>query len=77
MSIRMLKICGDSIHKSLEIIFRACLEHGVFPQNYFFALKPVWVHFLSNVNILSVALFLPLLSIVIKLQLTRGNSNTG
>ena len=34
MSIRMLKICGDSINKPLGLIFRACLEHGVFPQNW-------------------------------------------
>ena len=35
MSIRMLKICGDSdsVYKPLGLIFRACLEHGVFPQN--------------------------------------------
>ena len=33
MSIRMLKICGDSTNKPLVLIFRACLEHGVFPQN--------------------------------------------
>ena len=30
----MLKICGDSIYKPLGIIFRACLEHGVFHQNW-------------------------------------------
>ena len=34
MSIRMLKICGGSINKPLEPIFKACLEHGVFPQNW-------------------------------------------
>ena len=33
MNICMLKVCGDSIYKPLGIIFRACLEHGVFPQN--------------------------------------------
>ena len=31
MSIRMLKICDDSINKPLRLIFRACLEHGMFP----------------------------------------------
>ena len=31
MSIRMLKICGDTVNKPLGLIFRACLEHGVFP----------------------------------------------
>ena len=34
MSIRMLKICGDSNYKPLGLIFRACLEHRVFPQNW-------------------------------------------
>ena len=34
MSIRMLKICGNSINKPLGLIFRACLEHGIFPQNW-------------------------------------------
>ena len=32
MSIRMLKICVDSINKLLGLIFRACLEHGIFSQ---------------------------------------------
>ena len=27
-------ICGDSINKPLGLIFRACLEHGIFPQNW-------------------------------------------
>ena len=34
MSIRMLKICGDSINKLLGLIFKAWLEHRVFPQNW-------------------------------------------
>ena len=28
ISIRMLKICGESISKSLEIIFKSCIEKG-------------------------------------------------
>ena len=32
ISIRMLKICGVSICKPLEIIFRTCLNHGKFPK---------------------------------------------
>ena len=32
ISIRMLKICGVSICKPLEIIFRTCLNHGQFPE---------------------------------------------
>ena len=31
ISIRMLMICGPSICKPLEIIFKACLESGIFP----------------------------------------------
>ena len=31
ISIRMLKICGPSICKPLEIIFKSCLESGIFP----------------------------------------------
>ena len=34
MSIRLLKICGNSINKPLGLIFRACLEHGIFSQNW-------------------------------------------
>ena len=30
MSIGMLKICGPSICKPLEIIFKSCLESGIF-----------------------------------------------
>ena len=31
VSIRMVKVCGSSIYKFLEIIFKQCLETGVFP----------------------------------------------
>ena len=34
INIRMLRICGDSIYKHLRFIFRACLEHDVFPQKW-------------------------------------------
>ena len=34
ISIRMLKICGPSICKPLEIIFKSCLERGVFPLEW-------------------------------------------
>ena len=30
ISIRMLKICGSSIYKPLEMIFKQCIETGVF-----------------------------------------------
>ena len=30
----MLKICGLSIYKPLEIIFRTCLDHGKFPEEW-------------------------------------------
>ena len=31
ISIRMIKICGESILKPLELIFKSCLENGKFP----------------------------------------------
>ena len=34
ISIRMLKICGDSIYEPLEIIFRQALLTGVFPSEW-------------------------------------------
>ena len=33
ISIRMLKLCGTSICKPLEIIFHRCLETGTFPND--------------------------------------------
>ena len=32
ISIRMLKICDESIYKPLRIIFRSCLKNGKFPS---------------------------------------------
>ena len=32
VSIRMLKIYGSSIYKPLEMIFKQCIETGVFPS---------------------------------------------
>ena len=32
ISIRTLKICGESISKPLEIIFKSCIEKGQFPN---------------------------------------------
>ena len=34
ISIRMLKICGSSIYKPLEIIFKQCIETGIFPSEW-------------------------------------------
>ena len=34
ISIRMLKICGDSIFRPLSIIFKACLRTGIFPLEW-------------------------------------------
>ena len=34
ISIRMFKICGDSIYEPLEIIFRQALLTGVFPSEW-------------------------------------------
>ena len=34
ISIRMLKICGNSIYKPLEIIFRQALLTGMYPSDW-------------------------------------------
>ena len=34
ISIRMLKICGPSIYKPLEVIFKQCTETGFFPSEW-------------------------------------------
>ena len=34
ISIRMLKICGSSIYKPLEMIFKQCIETSVFPSEW-------------------------------------------
>ena len=34
ISILMLKICGSSIYKSLQMIFKQCIETGVFPSEW-------------------------------------------
>ena len=34
ISIRMLKVCGDSICKPLELIFKTCLRNGRFPLEW-------------------------------------------
>ena len=34
ISIRMLKICGDSICRPLNIIFKTCLRTGIFPLEW-------------------------------------------
>ena len=31
ISILMLKTCGNSIYKPLQLIFRSCIENGKFP----------------------------------------------
>ena len=31
ISIRMIKICGESILKPLELLFKSCLENGKLP----------------------------------------------
>ena len=46
ISIRMLKICGDTIRKPLELIFKKALTTGLFPSewkkgNIFLATKKV------------------------------------
>ena len=34
ISIRILKICGNSIYKPLQLIFRSCIENGKFPSEW-------------------------------------------
>ena len=34
ISIRMLKICGNSIYKPFQLIFRSCIENGKFPYEW-------------------------------------------
>ena len=34
ISIGMLKICGKSIYKPLQFIFRSCIENGKFPSEW-------------------------------------------
>ena len=34
ISIRMLKTCGESILKPLELIFKSCIESGKFPTEW-------------------------------------------
>ena len=34
ISIRMLKICGNSIYNPLQLIFRSCIENGKFPSKW-------------------------------------------
>ena len=34
INIRMLKVCGPSIYKPVEIIFNQCIETGVFPSEF-------------------------------------------
>ena len=34
ISIHMLKICGNSIYKPLQLIFRSCIENGKFPSEW-------------------------------------------
>ena len=34
LSILMLKLCGESIYKALNLIFKSCLEIGQFPSDW-------------------------------------------
>ena len=34
ISIRLLKICGNSIYKPLQLFFRSCIENGKFPSEW-------------------------------------------
>ena len=49
ISIRMLKLCEDSIWKPLEIIFKNCLKEGTFPNEWKKAnVVPIHKKILSN-----------------------------
>ena len=34
ISIRMIKLCGDSIYKPLEMTFKSCLNQGIIPAEW-------------------------------------------
>ena len=34
ITVRMIKICGESICKPLELIFRTCIDEGIFPNQW-------------------------------------------
>ena len=34
LSIRIFKLCGESIYKPLNLIFKSCLETGQFPSDW-------------------------------------------
>ena len=34
ISILIIKLCGDSIYKPLEMIFKSCLNQGIFPGEW-------------------------------------------
>ena len=34
ISIRMIKICGESISKPLQMIFKSCIQNGTFPNEW-------------------------------------------
>ena len=34
INIRILRICGNSIHKPLQLILRSCIENEKFPSEY-------------------------------------------
>ena len=52
ISIRMLKLCEDSIWKPLELIFKNCLKEGIFPNEWKKA-NVVPIHKKKNKQILS------------------------
>ena len=41
ISIRMLKLCGDSLCRPLELIFSDCLTNGIFPSNWKNNYRPI------------------------------------
>ena len=52
INIRMLKLCQDSIWKLLKIIFKNCLEEGIYPNEWKKA-NVALIHTKNNKQILS------------------------
>ena len=68
INIRMLKLCQDSIWKLLKIIFKNCLEEGIYPNEWKKA-NVALIHTKNNKQILSkygTVLLLPVCSKILE-----------
>ena len=66
ISIRMLKICGSSVCRPLQIIYKSCLDRGKFPQEWKKA-NVVPVHKINDKQLLKSYRPIPLLPICRKI----------